>query len=202
MSSDPGSNRLGDEAEASRWEADFDDRVRRERAIRRQVLSQSQSPVAGEDAILEGFRAHLRAKPKRRRIPVGWLLGAAAAALLFGIALERSLRTRTEPLGGQIENDRYLGRSPYSLRDGDRFGVAEFAVKDFVEGDATFTLVVRALDGHDQPAGELWRQPDLAPGTIEVPPGVLSGVERIEYQLTVVRLGSATPQFVAHRQSR
>lgn len=179
------------------------DRLLREAAAERDaVLAESKTKVVGEDAVVAKFRARMASRPRRRHIPRRWLFVATAAALVFGIVVERSFRSRAEAGDGGDRLDGYLGAAPFRLRDLGRFGAVQLSAPEALSEDYRLELVVRALDEHDQPGRELWRAEDAELGPIEVPAAELMGVARIEFQLTVRRVRNALPHYVTHRQSR
>ncbi|MGE0142181.1 MAG: hypothetical protein AB7I19_10005 [Planctomycetota bacterium] len=188
--------------------ADEDDVARLDRlargdtVLRERVMQDARTPVVGEDSILAGFRVQMEAQQRRRRIPWGWLLGAAAAALVFGFLVNPWMRSWVADGDGGGRHDRYLGEQRFALRDQGAFGAVQLSARDFSPDEGRLELIVRALDAHDQPGIELWRSEDASPGPIEVPVAALAGVARIEFQLTIYRLGSSLPQYVTHRQSR
>jgi hypothetical protein len=202
MASDGDSSRRTEGRDEDVDGARLDRLLREAAAVRDAVLAESQTKVVGEDAVVARFRARMAARPRRRHIPRRWLFVATAAALVFGIVVERSFRSRAESGDGGDRRDGYLGAAPFRLRDLGRFGTVQLSAAAPVTEDVRLELVVRALDEHDQPGRELWRAADVGLGPIEVPAAMLTGVERIEFQLTAQRVRTALPDYVTHRQSR
>ncbi|MFO1053603.1 MAG: hypothetical protein U1F36_15420 [Planctomycetota bacterium] len=168
-------------------------------AQQRDALAAPAGDPSDEAALLAGFRAHVRATtaPRVRKTAVWWIAAACMLLGLLGVyALVRS--------GGGTSNDRprYLGTHDVEIVAGTPFGTLRWRLLRGDPDAVRFDVRVFRTQADGTRGAPLASQRDARGGEFRVPDASLVEVSALEFELGMVTVGVAVPQFESVHQAR